>query len=81
MRSYKNNMEQDNTVDLKMKLVNVLIFKVDIQVLNQKSELDNIFLLDVQKKSVKGLKDFLRRDKKMKKINQIIGHYLKGTKN
>lgn len=61
-------MEQDNTVDIKMNLVNVLIFKGDKQVLNQKRYLDNIFLLDVQKRSVKSLEGRL-------------GHYLKGTKN
>lgn len=46
---YKTDMEKDVTVDLQMKLA-VLIIKWDIQITDQKSDLDNFLILDLQKR-------------------------------
>ena len=46
-----------------MKPADVLIIKRDIQTINQESDLDNFPILDLQKRLVKVLKNFMRRKK------------------
>lgn len=49
----KNDMEKDAPLDIQMKPDEVLITEKDVQVSNQKSELDNFLILDLLKKLFK----------------------------
>ena len=80
MIGHKNNMEKDVTLDIQKKPADVLIIKRDLQTINQESDLDNFAILDLQKRLVKALKNFVRRDKENIKRNKVQGHYLKGLK-
>lgn len=51
-------------LDIQMKLMCVSLLKGDIQLLNQKSDLDNFFLKDSQKRYFEILKDFMRSEDK-----------------
>lgn len=73
-------MEKDGTMDLQTKLYDVLIIKGDIQIINQKNDLESFFILDVQKRYVKLVKEFLREDRQKMIRNQLVGHYLKELK-
>lgn len=42
MTGYENNMEKDVTMDTQQEVADVLIIKMDIQTINQESELDNL---------------------------------------
>ena len=66
--------------DIQKKPAEVLIIKRDIQITNQESDLDNFPILDLQKRLVKALKNFVRREKGKMKRDQVLGHYLKGLK-
>lgn len=46
---YKNDKEKDVTLDVQMKPSDVLIIKRGIKITNQKSNLDNFPILDLQK--------------------------------
>lgn len=54
-----------------MKPADVLIIKRNIQV-NEKSDLNNIPILDIQKRLVKVWKNFVRKDKNEKKSSSSI---------
>lgn len=57
MASYKSDMEKDIILDIQIKLADVLIIERDIQVANQKSNLDNFLILKTC---------FVQRDKEKK---------------
>lgn len=57
----------------------VSIIKRNLQILDQESDLNNFPILDLQKRHVKALKNFVRKDKKMKR-NKVLGHCLKDLK-
>lgn len=46
MASYKRDIEKDVILDIQIKLADVLIIERDIQVANQKSNLDNFLILE-----------------------------------
>lgn len=56
-----HTMEKD-VLDIQMKLVDISLLKRDIQLLNQKTDLDKLLLLNIQNKFIKVLKDFVRSD-------------------
>lgn len=58
-------MKNNVTLDLQMKLADVLINKRDIEIINQKSDLDNFLILDLQKRCVEPMKVFLKKDKEI----------------
>lgn len=43
MKSYKNGMKKIVTLDLQMKLTDILIIKRDTQIINQNNDLDNFW--------------------------------------
>lgn len=49
MKDYKKDVEKDGILDIQMKPGNDLITKKNIQIINQKSVLDNFSKLDLQK--------------------------------
>lgn len=57
---YKNDMEKDARMNLQMKSSTVFMIKGDVEIMNQKSDLE---ILDLQKESVKSGELFLRRNK------------------
>lgn len=54
-------MDKD-VLDIQMKRVDISLLKGNVQLRNQKTDLDNFLLLYVQKRSVKVLMDFTRTD-------------------
>lgn len=66
--------KNDVTLNLQMKLVDVLISKSDTQIIHQKSDLDNFLILELQKRCNVVVMDFLRKNKKEMKRNQQLGH-------
>lgn len=63
MPNNKNDVEKD-VLDLQTKQVNISLPKEDVQLLNQKSDLDNFLLLDVEKRSSNVLSNLLRSNRK-----------------
>lgn len=66
-------MEKDKILNFQIKLTDVLITKKDIQIIDQRSVLDNISILDI-------IRNFVKGDKEKMKRNQLLRHYLKGLK-
>ena len=64
MTGYENDMEKDVTLDIQRKLVDVLKIKREIQIVHQESVLNNFFILDLQKRLVKALKNLVGTKKK-----------------
>lgn len=53
---------------------------MDIQIINQKSDLDRFLILDLQKRYVNLIKDFLRGDKEKNDKKSTCGRLLEGIK-
>lgn len=61
MLGYKYDMQKDASLDIQKKPIDVL--KIKTEIINQESDLDYSFILNLQKKFVKALKNLVKGDK------------------